>query len=231
MKYLKKSVFTLTLSILCFTFVSAQFAQWTKTELTLNNGVVERVIKLPSDEGQFFTTTYKPVSGEFKYFQRENTDFQFEVNGKIYSGKSNWSLVEVKAIGDKLQGDGAAVNLLSSDKKIEVTLNFLLYPNLPVVRKSLTVKNLSTSEIALESVDVEKFGTTPYWASTFSWIYSDYGRRKSIGPYEGNLQDALVVVHNMDWESGIVIGNESSGVLKRTAVFWEAAEITTGTYP
>jgi alpha-galactosidase len=228
MKYLKKSVLTLTLSMLCFTFVSAQFAQWTKTELTLNNGVVERVIKLPSDEGQFFTTTYKPVSGEFKYFQRENTDFQFEVNGKIYSGKSNWSLVEVKAIGDKLQGDGAAVTLLSSDKKIEVTLNFLLYPNLPVVRKSLTVKNLSNSEIALESVDVEKFGTTPYWASTFSWIYSDYGRRKSIGPYEGNLQDALVVVHNMDWESGIVIGNESSGVLKRTAVFWEAAEITTG---
>jgi alpha-galactosidase len=137
-------------------------------------------------------------------------------------------LVEVKPIGDKLQGDGAAVTLLSSDKEIEVTLSFLLYPNLPVVRKSLTVKNLSNSQIALESVDVEKFGTTAYWASTFSWIYSDYGRRKSLGPYEGNLQDALVIVHNMDWEAGIVIGNESSGVLKRTSVFWEAAEITAG---
>ncbi len=225
---MKNLILTLTLNIVCFTSAFAQFAHWTKTDLTLNNGVVTRVIKLPSDNGQFHTTTYKPITGEFKYFQTENADFQFEANGEIYSGNSNWMLVHVKAISDKLQGDGAAVTLHSSDKKMEVTINFLLYPNLPVIRKSLAVKNLSDSEISLESVDVEKFSTTSYWPSTFSWIYSDYGRRKSLGPYEGNLQDALVVVHNMDWEAGIVIGNESSGVLKRTSVFWEADEITTG---
>jgi len=38
----------------------------------------------------------------------------------------------------------------------------------------------------------------------------------------------LVFVHNSDWQSGIVIGNEASGVIKRTAVFWEAPEITAG---
>lgn len=32
----------------------------------------------------------------------------------------------------------------------------------------------------------------------------------------------------MDWESGIVIGNEASGVMKRTSVFWEAPEICSG---
>lgn len=208
--------------------VSAPFAKWSKTELTLNNGIVERIVKLPGAEGQFLTTSYKPVSGVFNYFLPENTDFQFEANGVIYSGKSNWSLVDVKQITDQLQGDGAAVTLLSSDKKIELTVKFLLYPNLPVIRKNLVVKNLAYSEIPLESVDIEKFGTVNYWASTFSWIYSDYGRRKSIGPYEGNLQDALVIVHNMNWEAGIVIGNEASGVLKRTALFWDAAEITTG---
>jgi len=80
----------------------------------------------------------------------------------------------------------------------------------------------------LESVDVEKFNVTSYFATTFSWICSDYGRRKSIGPYEGNMQDALVVVHNMDWESGIVIGNEASGVMKRTSVYWQAPEICSG---
>jgi hypothetical protein len=36
--------------------VSAPFATWTKNQLILNNNVVERVIKLPSDEGQFLTT-------------------------------------------------------------------------------------------------------------------------------------------------------------------------------
>jgi alpha-galactosidase len=228
MFFRRNLILTIIISVFCFISVSAKFAQWTKTELTLNNGVIERVIKLPSDDGRFLTTSYKPVTGEFKYFQSENTDFQFEVNGETYSGKSNWKLVGVKAITDELQGDGAAVTLLSNDKKIEVTLKFLLYPDLPVIRKSLAVKNLTRLDMALESVDIEKFGTTPYWASTFSWIYSDYGRRKSIGPYEGNLQDALVIVHNMNWEAGIVIGNEASGVLKRTSVFWDAAEITSG---
>jgi alpha-galactosidase len=213
---------------LCNISVSAQFAKWTKTELTLNNGVVQRIIKLPAAEGQFLTTSYKPVTGDFNYFLPENSDFQFEVNGVIYSGKSNWNLINMKTFGDKLQGDGAAVTLQSSDKKIELKLQFLLYPDLPVIRKSIVVKNLSNSEVALESVDIEKFGTTNYWASTFSWIYSDYGRRKSIGPFEGNLQDALVIIHNMNWEAGIVIGNEASGVLKRTSLFWDAAEITTG---
>ncbi len=204
------------------------FAKWSETELVLNNGVVQRVIKLPSADSTFLTLSYKPLTGDFKYFPDKNTDFQFEVNGATYSGKSKWSLVKVQTAGDDFQGDGAAVTLLSSDRKIELILKFLLYPDLPVIRKSLVVKNLSREEVALESVDIEKFEITDYWATTFSWIYSDYGRRKSIGPYEGNMQDALIIVHNMDWEAGIVIGNEASGVLKRTSFLWDEADITTG---
>ena len=223
---------TILFLLIQFTIVSCleaqPFAKWTKSELTLNNGLVQRTINLPTENGNLITTLYKPVIGEFKYFLPSNTDFQFEVNNVIYSGKSAWSLIEVKAITDSRQGDGAAVTLISSDKKIELTLKYLMYPDLPVIRKSLVLKNLTTDEISLESVDVEKFNITNYFASTFSWILSDYGRRKSIGPYEGNMQDALVIVHNMDWESGIVIGNEASGVMKRTSVFWNAPEICSG---
>ena len=226
---MKSRVFVVFLTIL-FTNSGAfaQFAQWTKTELTLNNEIVERIIQLPVTEGNFLTISYKPISGEYKYFQPTNTDFQFEINGVPYSGKSNWRLIEVKSITDSHEGNGAAVTLMSQDKKIELTLKYLLYPNLPVVRKSLVVRNLGKEEVSLESVDVEKFNVTGYSATTFSWIYSDYGRRKSIGPYEGNMQDALVIVHNTDWQSGIVIGNEASGVMKHTSVFWEAPEICCG---
>jgi len=208
--------------------VSSPFAKWTKTELTLNNGVVQRTITLPAEKGSFNTTSYKPVSGEFKYFLPTSADFQFEINGTIYSGNSNWSLTGIQQISDARQGDGAAVTLQSADKKIEVTVNFLMYPDLPVIRKSLTLKNPGSEDVSLESVDIEKFATTPYWASTFSSIYTNYGRRVSIGPYEGNMQDALVVVHNMNWESGIVIGNEATGILKRTSAFWDADEICSG---
>ncbi len=204
------------------------YAQWTKTELILNNGVVQRTIKLPCQAGNFVTTSYQPVLGEFKYFKSSNSDFSFEMNGLPYSGESDWTLIEISPLYDANQGNGAAVCLQSLDHNIQVTVKFLLYPNLPVIRKSLLIKNITTKEVSLESVDVERFEITPYWATTFSWIYSDYGRRKSIGPYEGNMQDSLVIVHNMDWESGIVIGNEASGVMKRTSVFYGAPEISSG---
>ena len=209
-------------------FSSNSFAKWTKSELTLNNGIVQRIISLPGENGNLITTSYKPVEGEFRYFQPSNVDFQFEIDGVVYSGKSDWNLVEIKSVSDLLQGDGATVTISSADKKIELTLKYLLYPDLPVVRKSLIVKNLTDKEINLESVDIEKFNTTDYHVPTYSWIYSDYGRRKSIGPYDGNLQDALVIVHDMNWESGIVIGNEAAGVLKHTSVFWNAREISSG---
>ena len=226
---MKNIITCLAVFLTVLQWVSAQpFAKWTTSELLLDNGLIKRVIELPAENGNLTTSSYKPVTGEFKYFLPSNTEFEFEANGIVYSGKTDWNLVEVKAIKDSRQGDGASVTLVSSDKIIELTIKYLLYPNLPVIRKNLVIKNLSDREINLESVDVERFSTAKYLASTFSWIYSDYGRRKSIGPYEGNMQDALVIVHNMDWESGIVIGNEASGVMKRTAVFWNTSEISSG---
>lgn len=224
-----KRLALLVIQLISVSWVVAQpFAKWTNSELLLNNGVVQRTIKLPFEKGKLITTLYKPVEGEFKYLLPANTDFQFEVNGIVYSGESEWLLSGVKSISDTRKGEGAAVTLTSNDKNIELTLNYLLYPNLPVIRKSLVVKNLAQEEVSLESVDVEKFNVTGYSATTFSWICSDYGRRRSIGPYDGNMQDALVIVHNMDWASGIVLGNEASGVMKHTSVFWKAPEICIG---
>lgn len=204
------------------------YASWTDSELLLNNGVVQRTIKLPAQEGNFLTTVYKPVVGDFKYFLKTNPDFQFELNGKVYTGSGDWRLITIGKITDAKQGDGAAVTLQSKDGKVGLTVKFLLYPDLPVVRKSLIVKNLTSQTVPLESVDVEKFTVPPFHPTTYSWIASDYGRRRVIGPFEGSMQDALVIVHHMDWQQGIVIGNEATGVVKRTSVFWEGPEICAG---
>ena len=209
-------------------FAQESFAKWTKTELILNNGIVHRNIKLPVSIGSFGTTSYKPTSGDFNYFQKINPEFQFEINGKIYSGLDNWSIVGIQKISDTKSGDGARATLLSEDKLIEVTIKYLLYPNSPAIRKNLIIYNLSKETVVLESVDVEKFSVTNYYATTFSWICHDYGRRRSIGPYDGNMQDALLTVHNSDWKQGIVIGNEAAGVVKHTSVFWQDATICTG---
>jgi len=215
--------------VIISTVVTAQpFASWTKTTLTLNNGIVERTILLPAGKGNFLTTSYKPVEGRFNYFAARNTDFQFEINRTIYSGSGNWFFTGVVPFKDAKQGDGAAVTLLSEDKKIALTIQFLLYPGEPVIRKNMVIKNLSDQSVQLESVDVEKFNITSYSATTFSWVCHDYGRRRSIGPYDGNMQDALTTVHNSDWQQGVVIGNEAAGVIKHTSVFWNEEAICSG---
>jgi alpha-galactosidase len=205
-----KKIFILSLLILTVTElygVINPFVKWTKSELILCNGVVRRIIKLPSEGGRFLTVSYKPLNENYNSISDTCTDFQFEVNDVIYSGRGHWELVNIQVITDNNEGSGAAVKLISQDKKIELTLKFLMYPNSPAIRKSLVVKNLTDKIFKLESVDVEKLEVPGYYPVTYSWIYHDYGRRRYIGPYDGGKQDALIIVHDMNMENGIVLGN------------------------
>ncbi len=224
---------TILLSILILTAteiygVINNYAKWTKTELILCNGLVRRTIKLPTVDGSFVTISYKPIAGDFGYFSYSCSDFQFEVNDVVYSGKGRWELLKIQVADDSNNGSGATVTMLSSDKKIELTVKFLMYPNSPAIRKSLIVKNLTEDPIRLESVDVEKFEVPDYYPVTYSWIYHDYGRRRYIGNYDGGKQDALIIVHDMNTEQGIVLGNEATGVMKHTSVFYETQDICLG---
>lgn len=225
---MKKGYLIILIQCLTVIVYSQPFATWTKTELKLDNGIVERNIQLPVGKGNFITTLYKPVRGDFYYFTDSSSDFRFEANNRIYSGKSKWLLQNIASYNDSKGGDGAAIRLLSEDEKIELTVQFLLYPASPAIRKNLRIKNLSQQTIQLESVDVEKFYVKEYSPTTFSWVCHDYGRRRSLGPYDGTMQDALVTVHNSDWQQGIVIGNEASGVMKHTSVFWDERTIVSG---
>ena len=228
---MRKILFLFICCLLCLSYctMAQSFASWTKTELLLNNGLVERTIRLPAGKGNFTTTSYKPAKGAFNYFTNSSPDFQFELNHTIYSGNDNWQLQNIERYTDAHGGSGAAVTLVSEDNKAAITVQFLLYPGLPVIRKNLVIKNLTADTAQLESVDIEKLNVADYGATTFSWICHDYGRRRSIGPYDGNMQDALVTVHNSDWQEGIVIGNETAGVVKHTSVFWNEASICSGT--
>ena len=223
----------ITSVLLIFTVIEVHavinpFAKWTKTELVLCNGIVRRTIKLPAATGPILTVGYKPLSGEFSYFSDTCTDFRFEIDDVPYSGRGQWEIVNIQVITDNNEGRGAAVKLISHDKKAEVTLKYLLYPNCHAIRKSLVIKNLTDKIFKLESVDVEKFEVPAYYPVTYSWIFHDYGRRRFLGPYESGRQDALIIVHDMNTEQGIVLGNEATGVMKHTSIFYEAQDICVG---
>src|ERR1035437_8331798 len=95
------------------------FAKWTKTELVLCNGVVRRIIELPAVDGRFLTLTYKPANGEYDSLSDTLTDFQFEVDHVIYSGRRKWTLLSIKIITGDNEGSGAAVDPISQNMKVE----------------------------------------------------------------------------------------------------------------
>lgn len=194
--------------------------------LTLSNGLIRRVLRLPTkaqprlttidyrseqQRSRFFTGAEKPIT-------LEADEFGFRLGGVDYGARTEWSLVHVVPARDEARGEGATVLLRSRDGRAEVEVRYLLYPGSPFVRKRLTVRNLGTQSAALEDVDVESFALEPYHAMTYGWVYSDYGRRKSLAPFEGGRQDSLVALHNPDWGEGIVLGNEAPGVMKYIGV-------------
>lgn len=194
--------------------------------LTLSNGLVRRMLMLPTTERPRLTTIdYRPVAERSKFFTGavaertwEAPEFGFRLNGVEYGSASAWQLLATKPEQDGKQGEGVTVSLRSADGQVQVDLRYLLYPGSPVMRKQLTVTNLGAQAARLEDVDVESFALEEYFPSTFSWVYSDYGRRKTLAPFSGGRQDSLVAMHNPDWGQGIVIGNEAAGVMKYIGV-------------
>ena len=201
-------------------------AQLDKDVLTLSNGEVRRVLRLPTaDRPRLATIDYRPTSQRSRFFTGakeewswEAMEFGFRFGGRSYGPESGWSLVRMHDAAAPHGGRGVELVLQSEDRRVEAAVRYLLYPGSPVMRKRLTVKNLTAERVALEDVDVESFKLEPYHPGTHGWIYSDYGRRKSLAPFSGGRQDSLVALHNPDWGEGVVLGNEAPGVMKYIGV-------------
>ena len=224
-------VIVIFISILLFGFqLQAQtkpFASWDKSTLILDNGAIKRTISLGNQVNTQFMGLINSKEG---FLAKENArEFYFEVNGKSFDGNSKWSLVEVKSATDQHKGNGAIVSLRSASSdmvQIQVDITYLLYPGLPLIRKKIEIKNLSNSEVKLESVDAEVLPLS--WDPTHSWVMSNFARQKRIGTFKGNWDDPAVVVHDIHNSRGILLGNEAPGVTKKTTAFLDGKTVSIG---
>jgi alpha-galactosidase len=187
---------------------------WNGQQLFLNNGAVERIITFNPASGSFGTTSLRMMDGKENFIQKPSAEFSFLANGTRWDGFSSWSVANCESVTDSKEGAGVKITLLHADT-LQVLLQYVMYPKLPLVRKKVSVTNLGKSEMRLESLNMEELSAT--FPSTETWIYHSYGRKIHIGPYLGNWDDAVVVLHDHSKRAGMAIGNESPGVLKRTA--------------
>lgn len=205
--------------------------------IKLNNGLIERVFYL-SDDSKLSTSSYMMVENTVKnevkdenwtlskeelknksksFINPNSKEFAFTLDDKEFTGLSAWS-VSVRDTTISGGGKGYVFLLKSTEKEgLNVSLTYLTFPNLPLIKKQLTIYNSSLTDFKLESLDVENLNLN-LW--TFNaWIMRNYARYKHIGPYIGDWDDPLVIVHDVSKQRGMAIGNEAIGVLKRTAIY------------
>jgi len=193
--------------------VAQDFASWKDNKyLTLDNGSVTRQIVV--ENGRILTDSLT-LKKQGLNFNNKSEEFSFLIDGKAYSGTSGWDLVAFQKATDKYMGNGATVKLKGRNelKGIALEVTYLLYPDLPVIRKQVSILNNTAKEIKLESFDVEKLLLG--FSYVESVVYSNYGRQKHLGTYVGNWDDAVLAVHSYAKNAGIILGNEAPGVLKR----------------
>jgi alpha-galactosidase len=205
---------------------SEDYAEWDRNSLLLSNGLIEREIIV--ENGSIRTNKLKIKGNDLNFNSEESKEFSLLVDSKYYDGQSGWSLISFNAAADIRQGKGATIKLKGTKdlSGIEVDITYLLYPDLPVIRKQITLLNNSGKEVMIESFDIEKLQLGFNYVESVA--YTNYGRQKHLSTYVGDWDDPVIAVHSYSRNAGILLGNESPGVLKRTAYNTEYNNVEIG---
>jgi alpha-galactosidase len=181
--------------------------------IVLDNGSITREISFAENK---VSCSDMYMTGQKTNYLGTSREFSFSLNGISLDGGSGWRMLSADPISDDKKGRGVKLVLQSDNNfKIKLELNYLLYPQLPLVRKWISFQNTGDKDYKIENLNIEDLETRIGYVTSI--IYNNYGRMKHIGPFEGTWDDPVVVLHDMDNRRGIAIGNESPGVLKRTA--------------
>jgi alpha-galactosidase len=192
--------------------------------IILDNGYIHREISTAENR---VSCSKMFLTGAKDNFLGTSKEFSFLLNDKNLDGRSGWKLLSAEPINDDMKGKGVRI-VFQADKNynIRIELNYLLYPNLPLIRKWISFQNTGNDDYKIENLNIEDLETNLDYVNSI--IYHNYGRMKNIGLFEGNWDDPVVVLHDLNKRRGIAIGNEAPGVLKRTAYHTEKNNLEAG---
>lgn len=200
--------------------------------LTLDNGAIRQTIRVTDSGPGFVANSLRLPSSEEEFLAEGSEEFSFLLNDRLHSGANAWHLHSFTPLSGEHSGSGCAVVLGNLDGSLQLRISYLLYPDLPLVRKRIRFSNTSGNAQCLEALDTACLRFARTGAGTECWVMRDYGRRRSLAQYIGDCYDPVLVVHAADRRRGIVLGNEAPGVLKRCSAFLKPDQLTVGlTHP
>lgn len=190
-----------------------EFYKINNTSIIFNNGYLTREISIGGDS---VYSNLLLLSHTQTNLLAKSQEFSFTMNGDEINGFTGWQILSTSNIRETDGGEGLRLVLSSTTHPgLRIELNYILYPNLPIIRKWIKIENTGYEEFKIENLNVEDLQTTI--GSTSAVVYHNYGRMKHLGSFEGDWDSPIIVLHDISRRGGIAIGNEAPGVLKRTA--------------
>jgi alpha-galactosidase len=221
---MKKLILLLFIAIMNDLY-SQNFYEIAEGGLKLNNGFIQREISIAGDS--IYSSQLSLGDGKQNYISKSR-EISFLLNGKAVDGFSGWEFLSSSAIQDENSGKG--VNLILKCRKkefpVQIEINYMLYPGLPLIRKWISFTNKGPADMKLEALNIEDIQTVLSGVTTV--VYHNYGRMKHIGSFTGTWDDPVIAVHDITHRRGIAVGNESPSIIKRTAYHTVSNNIEAG---
>ena len=208
--------------------------------LYMGNDSIERWIRLNQEGHAVQTIRYAHRPSGQNYVNRPSEEFRFQIGEIVFSGGNDLLTYNDYQIVQKI-GGGKRVTIrftYNSSEEAKPTfylrVHYAIYPDLPVIRKWLTIQNLTDSAFFVEEVVIESL---PLFAgredSLQIWRCGISGVAEELlpTPWEGSTSDAFILVGDSSINGSVVLGNESAGLLKHYTVYSDRETVSIGLRP
>ncbi|WP_342087161.1 hypothetical protein [Dyadobacter sp. OTU695] len=161
--------------------VLASCNAFSQDSLVIKNRFLER--KFTIGDNSFYTSRFQHLLTSKDYSRPGSEEFYFTINGTPASSNGTNGLFKYSKHTSARTGDGSqkvTIQLVgkqgSDAENVVVDLNYMVYDELPVVRKQLSITNKGPKPIAIADLEVERLNLVPV-SSQQSELYTNYGSR------------------------------------------------------
>ena len=208
--------------------------------LYMGNDSIERWLRLDQGGHKIQTIRYARKPSGQNYIDRPSEEFRFRIGEIVFSGSGDLLTYNDYQIVQRIGGSKRITVQFTYNSGEEAKPTFYLwvhyevYPDLPVIRKWLTIQNLTDSAFFVEDVVIESLplsagqgGSLQIWRCGISGVAEE----PLPTPWEGGTSEAFILVGDTGINSGVVLGNESAGLLKYYTVHSDRETVSIGLMP
>ena len=208
--------------------------------LYMGNDSIERWIRLNQEGHTVQTIRYARKPSGQNYIDRPSEEFRFRIGKIVFSGNSNlptyndYQIVQTMSGSKRITVQFTYESGEEAKPTFSLWIHYEIYPDPPVIRKWLTIQNLTDSAFFVEDMIIESLplfagreDSLQIWRCGISGVAAE----PLPTPWEGGTSAAFILLGDTSINSSVVLGNESAGLLKHYAIYSDRETVSIGFRP